>query len=60
MSSSQKPADYPFVAEGGITVPASGQKDPFAALDDLMVVVEALCPVWPERSTFANAGKMLL
>ncbi len=30
------------------------------ALDDLMVVVEALCPVWPERPLFKDTGRMLL
>jgi hypothetical protein len=30
--------------------------DAFAALDDLMCVVEALCPVWPERPISANPG----
>lgn len=29
-----------------VQVPAG---DPFRALDELMVVVEALCPVWPMR-----------
>jgi len=27
-------------------------REPFAALDDLMVVVEALCPQWPARASF--------
>lgn len=34
--------------------------DPFKALEDLMVVVEALCPTWPTRETFQDGGKMLL
>jgi hypothetical protein len=34
-------------------------EDPFDALDALMSVIEALCPVWPERPT-AFAGEMLL
>jgi hypothetical protein len=29
-------------------------------LDDLMAVVEALCPVWPRRDTFVADGRMLL
>jgi len=46
--------------EGGIVVAPSPVADPFAVLDDLMVVIEALCPQWPERETFANMGKCLL
>jgi hypothetical protein len=35
----------PFAADGGIThVPAAINRDPFEALDDLMTVIEALCP----------------
>lgn len=29
-----------------VEVPAA---DPFTRLDELMAVVEALCPVWPEK-----------
>jgi hypothetical protein len=29
--------------------PAAISRDPFEALDDLMTVIEALCPVWPYR-----------
>jgi hypothetical protein len=43
-----------MVAEGGVTSPVAAPVDPFQALDDLMVVVEELCPVWPERGTFSN------
>lgn len=35
-------------------------RDPFAALDDLMAVVEALCPEWPKRRTFADATGFVL
>jgi hypothetical protein len=31
-----------------------------ATLDDLMVVVEALCLRWPERRLFERTSKMLL
>jgi hypothetical protein len=41
-----------LVAGGGIRVPAQKIRDPFEALDDLMVVVEALCPTWPWRESF--------
>lgn len=49
-----------FVAEGGIMTPATSEKEPFEALDDLMVVIEALCPVWPQRKTFEKARQFLL
>lgn len=60
MSSFEKTADHPFVAEGGVAPQARYDEDPLAVLDDLMVVVETLCPVWPQRETFASAGEMLL
>lgn len=34
--------------------------DPFQALDDLMVVIEALCPEWPERPPLTETAGMLL
>lgn len=54
MSSSEKSTDAPIVAEGGVTPSADPPADPFQALDDLMVVVEELCPVWPSRPIFTN------
>jgi hypothetical protein len=38
-----------LVAEGGVTTPVDDDRNPFEILDDLMQVVEALCPKWPER-----------
>ena len=29
-------------------------------LDDLMSVVEALCPIWPQREPFVSTAEMLL
>lgn len=60
MKSLVNSAEAPFASEGGISVPPEEPADPFAALDELMVVVEALCPEWPPRPTFVNGGKMLL
>lgn len=55
MSYSAKPRDPPIAAEGGLAAqPASPPRDPYEALDDLMVVVEALCPAWPARATFRH------
>jgi hypothetical protein len=43
-----------FATDGGIAhVPAATSRDPFEALDDLMMVIEALCPVWPNRAIFS-------
>jgi hypothetical protein len=44
--------EQPIAASGGVTLPPSTAGDPLAALDDLMVVVEGLCPRWPARGTF--------
>lgn len=40
--------------------PALSAVDPYEALDHLMAAVEALCPVWPERPSMKDNGKMLL
>jgi hypothetical protein len=51
----------PFAADGGIAyVPVATSRDPFEALDDLMTVIESLCPVWPNRETFSPADRFLL
>lgn len=60
MSSSDKPTDQPFADDAGIKVPIVPDEDPYRTLDELMAVVEALCPVWPERGAFVDSGKMLL
>lgn len=54
MSYSEKSTDAPIVAAGGINPPVAAPADPFQVLDDLMVVVEELCPVWPARPIFTN------
>ncbi len=60
MNSSTAPVDAPFAASAGVQSPVPLEGDPYAALDDLMVVVEALCPEWPERPPFKEGGRMLL
>jgi hypothetical protein len=53
--------EQPFAADGGIThVPAATSRDPFEALDDLMTVVEGLCPVWPSREIFSPTDRFLI
>lgn len=47
---------------GGCTAPAppTDSRDPFEALDDLLSVIDQLCPVWPPRDTFAMSGPFVL
>lgn len=60
MTYCEKPAEPNFVREGGIMVPIDTRRDPFEALDDLMAVVEVLCPVWPQREAFTSGSQFLL
>jgi hypothetical protein len=53
----EKPA---LVGAGGLPRQGPAASDPFADLDDLMVVVEALCPVWPERPLMGPMRDMRL
>jgi hypothetical protein len=54
------PGGHLLVAGGGIRVPVPTMRDPFEALDDLMVVVEALCPTWPHRESFGTMTDLRL
>ena len=50
-----------FAADGGLpAVPGESERDPFLVFDELMVVVEALCPVWPDRPGFEGSTRFLL
>ncbi len=60
MSSFAKPLEPLFVRDAGLSAPVRREEDPYRALDELMVAVEALCPVWPRRDVFVDGGKMLL
>jgi hypothetical protein len=60
MSSSTNSTDQPFANDGGLVRSTPSDEDPYRTLDDLMAVVEALCPNWPERGVFAESGKMLM
>jgi hypothetical protein len=53
-------AEQPVAADGGIRTSPVSEREPYEALDDLMVVVEALCPRWPSRGTFKADGLWLL
>ena len=50
MSFSEKHDKSPLAAEGGVAARPASERDAYDMLDDLMVVVEALCPVWPNRT----------
>jgi hypothetical protein len=52
--------DAPLGAEGGLVRPAACAEDPFRALDELLAVVEALCPIWPQRGLIVTGDKMRL
>ncbi len=60
MNSYANSTETPLAADGGLRAPACGGEDPYRTLDDLMAVVETLCPVWPQRGAFVNGGRMLL
>lgn len=59
MSLSASSAEAPFAADGGLAANPFVTDDPYRALDDLMAVVEALCPVRPRRNTFVADGRVL-
>jgi hypothetical protein len=53
--------EQPFATNGGMAhVPATTSRAPFEALDDLMTVIEALCPVWPNREIFSSTDRFLI
>ncbi len=58
----ETPRERTAVLVGDVVAPPSApsRRDPFEELDDLMVVVEALCPRWPEREGFGPMDQMLL
>jgi hypothetical protein len=65
MKSSMKQPDSgreePVLAgAGGLPRQDAPAADPFADLDDLMVVIEALCPVWPDRPPTGPMADMRL
>ena len=40
----------------GVSPPCTTPDEPFAALDNLMFVVEGLCPVWPPKPIDGTGG----
>lgn len=54
-------SQQPLVEDGGLPWKSPQTPgDPFVALDDLMCVVEALCPAWPDRPTFEGSVAFLI
>jgi len=49
-SNEQRP--HPLTGDGGNIGSPEDSRNPFEVLDDLMHVIEALCPTYPERDTF--------
>lgn len=52
MKPTRPPLAEPLAGPKVLSREPEASKDPYAVLDDLMVVVESLCPRWPERKTF--------
>lgn len=50
----------PFTAEAGIGRDPTCERDPMARLDELMAVVEALCPEPPQHPLFSDRDMFLL
>jgi hypothetical protein len=55
-------SNSPFAGPGagGVCGATNSEREPYETLDDLMSVVEALCPQWPPRAIFQGSGKFLL
>lgn len=60
MNFSEKHNKSPLAADGGIATRPVSARDPYEMLDDLMVVVEALCPVWPARTVSLSDAEFRL
>jgi len=53
--------DRPLLASNAGVVPAPQKDpDPFAALDDLMAVIDTFCPRWPARPPVTGPGTFRL
>ena len=49
-----------LAGSGGIVAATTSEREPYEALDDLMSVIEALCPTWPPREISSGTGPFLL
>jgi hypothetical protein len=50
----------PLAGQVAETVAIASGRDPFVALEDLLELVEALCPRWPARSDVVHGQQFLL
>ncbi len=52
----------PFIAAdvGSTAAERNAERDPYQVLEELMCVVEALCPTWPPREISSGSEKYLL
>jgi hypothetical protein len=48
------------IAAGGVQEPQAAYDDPYFRLDELMFVVEQLCPVWPGKAQWPDPGHRFL
>ena len=53
-------SDVPLVREGGVQYVPAAPRDGLRALDELMDVVEALCPRWPVRHASLAGARFVL
>lgn len=60
MTFSSNSTDQPLVNDAGVAPQLVSDEDPYRVLDELMFIVEALCPNWPDRDAFVESDKMLL
>jgi hypothetical protein len=58
--SSTDATPHPLFSDGGLGRPQTHTPASLEALDDLMQVVEELCPTWPKREVFAAVGEFKL
>jgi hypothetical protein len=49
-----------IVDAGGDSSSVERMGDPYVSLDELMVVIEALCKTWPARTSSLPGAKLLL
>jgi hypothetical protein len=56
---SERPRDL-IASDDGVVAKIECQRDPYETLDDLMTVVEALCPEWPRREPFTGKEEFKL
>jgi hypothetical protein len=54
--SSNDQLSHPLASDGGNVESPVDSRDPFEVLDDLMQVIEALCPTYPEREIFGPSA----